>query len=131
MIGVMFIVNANDGACSTSHTGKFRLDHVFSSFLFQNPSKTFEVLAYYELYEPVLRMRTDPTLTVLEIKRCMEADRNKTATKDKFVRYEFTCGGVVGFEKVPVQVEKRAHGSNGRSTRLIWVIVHVFLQADG
>lgn len=47
-------------------------------------------------------------LTVIALNGCMEVSSDKTATKDSFVRYDFTSVDVLGLEEESVQAGKRA-----------------------
>lgn len=69
-------------------------------------------------------------LTTLAPKMCMEIKWKKTATKDGFVRYEFTSGEVLGDREESVQGGKSARVSGGSSMTVNLAAVSVFFQAD-
>lgn len=56
---------------------------------FQLPTEFLDALSCFGLYMSAPRMGTDPVLTAIALKRCIEVDWEKTAAKDGFVRYYF------------------------------------------
>lgn len=73
-------------ACATYYFGNLLFDHVYGEPLFRLMAKILDPLAYFGVYKFSLHTETDPVLTSLAVKRCMEVDWDKTSSKDGFVR---------------------------------------------
>lgn len=68
------------------YTGNPQFGDVSGDLLFRLAVKTIEALPYLSLYKFLLQAETDPLLLVFAMRRFMEADWEKTATKDGLVR---------------------------------------------
>lgn len=104
MTEVRFIVNAKNGACATFYTWNLRFGHVSGGPLFRLLGNILNIFVYFSLYKFALKMKTDSLFTILAVRRCMEVDWEINASKDGFVRYEFSSGLVLGIMKESVQV---------------------------
>lgn len=68
----MLVVSGKSGACISYLTHTRRIEDVSGSLLFYIPLKIYDTLKYFGLYGFVLRMGTDPFLTVNMFYRCSE-----------------------------------------------------------
>lgn len=66
----MFIVNANDGVCSTNYSTDFRFDHLSEEILLGLPAKVLHTIAYFGFYKLPTWMGADPVLMSLSYERC-------------------------------------------------------------
>lgn len=98
--------------------------------LFLFPAKILDAVVYFELYKITPRMETDPVLTALPFKRCMEVDWDKTATKDAFVHYDLRTTEVFGLDKRPVQIGEHACESGGSTKTVTLVADFVFFRTN-
>lgn len=71
-------------------------------------------------------MGKDPVLTTLAFKREIEMDREKSATNEGFVRYEFNTAEVLGSEEALVQVRKWARSTVGSFKAVTFVAAPLF-----
>lgn len=116
----MFILNAKTKTCMSYYTGNCWLDRIPGELYLRLAGKIIHALSYFWLLTSVRRMWTDSMLTVLALERCLKMDRRKTALEDRFKRYNFTSGEVLGLEEKSVQERECARKCEVASRLWSW-----------
>lgn len=86
--GVMFIVNAKDGACTSYYNDNPRFEHDDESLLSRLPLRFLDSLKYFGQYNVAEPKGTGPVLTVMAIHWCFGVDWEKIAVHDGSILYK-------------------------------------------
>lgn len=115
MAGTMFIVKADNRACSTYYKINPPFADMSGEHLYGLSARILGAQAHFGLYPLILPMETDLSLSGLAFNRFTVVNCDNIATKDGFACYNFTNGEFPGFAEKSVNVKNRARGCRGSS----------------